>query len=133
MPSKTKLQFYADECFPITSVKFLKSLGYSIIHAYDLKFTGKSDYFHLAKAKKLNLILITLDRDFIYYEQANLNTHPGVLIIQVGSAVPYQISKVCTKVLKHLSKELLKNAVIKVSNKKIVKIKDNKIIFQKDI
>lgn len=57
MPSKKpKLQFYADECFPVPVVTYLKSLGYSIIHAYDKNFIQKSDRFHLTISK------VTMDK-----------------------------------------------------------------------
>lgn len=54
MPSKkSRLQLYADECFPVTSVTYLKSLGYSIIHAYDRKLIGKSDQGKIVNEKAL--------------------------------------------------------------------------------
>lgn len=94
MPSKkSQLRFYADECFPLTSVTYLRSKGISIIHAIETKTIGKSDLYHLKKSKNLNRILITVDRDFIYYEQVELNHQPGVLIISVSSVVSANINK----------------------------------------
>lgn len=125
MPSKkSHIQLYADECFPVTSVTYLRSLGYSIIHAYDLKLTGKSDLVHLKESRKLNKVLITLDRDFIYYEKVNLNQHPGVMIISVGSAIPSSINKLCEKVLKLIKSNFTKDALIKITGRKLIKIKE---------
>ena len=99
MPSKKpKLQLYADECFPVPSATYLKSLGYSIIHAYDKNFIQKTDHFHLLTSKKLNRVLITLDRDFNSYEKADLKGYPGVIIISAGSTTPLHIIKVCRKI-----------------------------------
>lgn len=134
MPSKrSKIQFYADECFPIPSATYLRSLGYSIIHAFDKNYIQKSDRFHLLASKKLKRILITLDRDFLYYEQASLKEYPGVIVISVGSATPFNINKVCRKLLRNISRDLTKGSLIKVTTNKIVKIKGGKIIFEKKI
>lgn len=134
MPSKKNhIQLYADQCFPIPSVTHLKSLGYSVIHANDLKLEGKSDRQQLHESKKLNRILITLDRDFIYYEQVNLEHHPGVIIISVGSAVSTQVNKVCTKLLKSINQEFVKESLIKVSVDKLTKVKERKVVHEKEL
>lgn len=134
MPSKrSRFQLYADECFPIPSVTYLRSLGYSIVHAFDKNYIQKSDRFHLLLSKKLNRILMTLDRDFLYYEQTSLKEHPGVIVVSVGSATPFNINKVCKKLFRNISKGLAKEALIKATIDKIVKIKDGKTIFEKKI
>jgi predicted nuclease of predicted toxin-antitoxin system len=132
MPSKkSHLQLYADECFPVASVTYLKSLGYSIIHAYDLKFIKKSDRFHLQQSKKLKRVLITLDRDFIFYEQAALINHQGIIVISVGSVTPITVNKICEKFLKTIGNPDLKESLTTVTNDKVTKQKDQKIIYEK--
>ncbi|MBI2020414.1 DUF5615 family PIN-like protein [Candidatus Daviesbacteria bacterium] len=132
MPSKkSKLQLYADECFPVPAVTYLKSLGYSIIHSYDKNFIQKSDQFHLLTSKKLGRILITLDRDFNDYETADLKGYPGVIIISAGSTTPLHIIKVCKKVLKFISQDLAKESLIKVTIDKLIKIKNGEIVYEK--
>lgn len=127
MPSKKlHIQLYADECFPLTSVTYLKSLGYSIIHAYDKKQINKKDQAHLAVSKKLKRTLITLDRDFIYYKEANLTKHPGVIVISVSSTTPITVNKVCVKLLKELGKDTIANSLLKVTTNKIIKLKEGK-------
>lgn len=134
MPSKKpKVQLYADECFPVPVVTYLKSLGYSVIHAYDKNFIQKSDRFHLLTSRKLDRILITLDRDFNEYEQSSLKGFPGVIVISVGSATPISITKVCQKILKLVNKDLIKDSLIKVTIDKLIKIKEGKIIYEKNI
>ncbi|HVZ58131.1 MAG TPA: DUF5615 family PIN-like protein [Patescibacteria group bacterium] len=128
MPSKkSHIQLYADECFPIDSVLYLKTQGYSVIHAFDKKLTKVSDRSHLKVARKLNRVLITLDRDFMYYEQATLQDSPGVIIISTGSAVPKSINQVCKKFLKSISVDYIKESTIKVTRDKIIKKKDGKV------
>ena len=125
MPSrKSHLQFYADECFPLTTVTYLKSLGYSIIHAFDHHYIKKSDRFHLAESKKMKRVLITLDRDFSQYESMSLKNHPGVITISVGTSTSPQITKVSEKVLKVISEDYMKESLIIVTIEKIIKQKN---------
>jgi len=132
MPSKkSHIPLYADECFPVPVTTYLKSLGYSIIHAYDQNFIQKSDYFHLSKSKKLKRILITLDRDFLYYNQVNLDSHPGVIVISSGSATPPHINKICEKLLKNITKNFIKNSLIKATINKITKLKQGVVVSEK--
>lgn len=134
MPSKkSHIQLYADECFPLSSTTYLKSLGYSVIHAYDKKMIQKSDQTHLKISKQLRKVLITLDRDFLYYEKVSLSKHPGVIILSVGSATPPNINNVCRKLLKNITKDFVKNSLIKATNNKIIKIKEGKVVLEKKI
>ena len=134
MPSKkSHIQLYADECFPIPSVTHLKSLGYSVVHAFDLKHVRKQDRFHLKQAQKLDRILITLDRDFIYYEQASLSNHPGVIVISTGSAIPKSVDRVCEKLLKSTSEDFVHESLVKATRDKVIKMKKGKKVFEKKL
>ncbi|HEY4694529.1 MAG TPA: DUF5615 family PIN-like protein [Candidatus Nanoarchaeia archaeon] len=134
MPSRqAKLQFYADECFPITSVTFLKSLGYSVIHAYDIKFVRKSDPKHLLKSKELNRVLLTTDRDFLYYSEANLANHPGVIVISSGSVTAPKVNTVCSKLFQKLSSDLVKSSLVRSSSEKMVKFKDGEKVLERKL
>jgi len=133
MPSKkSRIKLYADECFPVPSATFLKASGYSVIHAYDKNLVQKDDRIHLLEAKKLNRVLITLDRDFLYYNEVNLNNHLGVIVISVGTAVPENVNKVCKKLLKNISEDFAKSSLIKVTIDKVIKIKGGRTILEKD-
>lgn len=134
MPSKkSHLQLYADECFPVPSVTYLKSLGFSIIHAYDLKYIQKPDRLHLKKSRSLNRILITIDRDFIYYEQVALTDHPGVIVISAGSPTTTAINSICRKLLQSIGETFVKESLVKVTTKKIIKLKNQKIVSEKSL
>lgn len=122
MPSKkTDIQLYADECFPLTTILYLRSLGFSIKHASELNFLNKSDLSHLRKAKKLKKTLITLDRDFLGYTAERVRGSMGVIVISVGSNAPRHVNLVCKKQLNKLTKHLVKNSLILVTNDKITK------------
>ena len=132
MPSKKpRIQLYADECFPIPSTTYLKSLGYSIVHAYEKKLISKSDRIHLAESKKLNRILITLDRDFIYYKQADLIGYPGVIVLSLGSATFINVNKICKKLFKFTRRNFVKDSIVIVTNNKVSKIKKNKVVHER--
>jgi predicted nuclease of predicted toxin-antitoxin system len=126
MPSrKLRIQFSADECFPVTSVTYLKSLGYSITHVYDLKQLGKSDKTHFKVSKRLGKVLITIDRDFLYYEQADLQDHPGVVVVSSGSPTPIKVNEICKKLFAEISEEYIRHSLLKVTTNKIIRIKND--------
>jgi len=91
----------------------------------------KNDLLHLKKSKQLKRTLITLDRDFIFYEQVSLQNHAGVIIISTGSATSQHINAVCKKVLNNIGNDFMKDALIKVTIDKIIKIKDGQIVYEK--
>lgn len=128
---KSRIQLYADECFPVTSATHLRSLGYSLLHAFDKKLVQRLDSLHLRTAKKLNRVLITLDRDFLYYGNADLDDHPGVIVISSGSATTKNINLICEKMLKKISREFVKESLLKVTIDKILKFKDGKLVGEK--
>ncbi len=130
---KSHIRLYADECFPITSALYIRSLGYSIVHAFDIKLIRKKDFLHLQTAQKLKRTLITLDRDFLYFEKANLDKHPGVIVISTGSATPKSINIVIKKLLKNISPDFTKESIIKITTSKIIIIKEDKIVFEKKL
>lgn len=124
MPSKkSKLQLYADECFPYPSVTKLKSKGISIIHAFDINKTSVSDRQHLKISKHLNRVLITLDRDFLGYTPESLIGHPGVIVISAGTAVPMEIDRICEKMIHGITPDFAKESLIIISKVKITKKK----------
>ncbi|MCL5438699.1 MAG: DUF5615 family PIN-like protein [Patescibacteria group bacterium] len=134
MPSKKpRIQLYADECFPVPSATYLKSLGYSVVHAYDRNYIKRSDYFHFSVSKKLNRTLITLDRDFIKYGKLNVENSLGIIIISTGTATYLSVNKVCNKLLKLISEDFVKNSLIKVTIDKIIKIKNGKVVMEKKL
>jgi len=124
MPSKKPhIKLYADEMFPIPSATYLKSKGYSVTHAYDKKFIQKEDREHLKLSKKLGMVLITIDRDYLYYNQVNLEKHPGVIVISLSSVTPPNVNKICEKLLKVVNDDNLKNSLTRVTMTKIIKTK----------
>lgn len=103
------------------------------MHAFDRGLVRKSDITHLRMSKKLNRALITLDRDFLYYEKINLKEHPGVIVISVGTATPPHVNKVSEKLLKAINEDFVKNALIKVTVNKIIKSKEGKMVTEKSL
>jgi predicted nuclease of predicted toxin-antitoxin system len=127
MPSKKiRLKLYADENFPVGSVTYLKSLGISIIHAYDLNHITKSDLFHLKVSKSLGRILITRDRDF-NYNWTSLKEHPGVILISPGNQTSDAVNQVCNKAFKKLTSNFIAEALVRVTIDKITRNKNEKI------
>lgn len=123
---KIRLKLYADECFPVTSSTHLKSRSVSIIHAYERNEINKGDSFYFKKSKKLNRTLITLDRDFLQYEDSFLKGHPGVIIISVGTASAPNINKICDIALPKLTPNYVNESIVRVTKNKIKKFKGGK-------
>lgn len=124
MPSKkVRLLLYADENFPLSSVKYLRSLGVSIIHAYSKKYIQKSDLFHLKQSKLLNRILITRDRDF-NYNWTTLEQHPGVIFISPGSQIADNVNVICRRGFKKLTPHFVSESLIRITNTKILRNKN---------
>ena len=127
MPSKkVRLQLYADENFPVGSVKYLKSLGISIIHAYDKNYIQKSDLFHLKISKSLDRILITRDRDF-QYNWTSLKDHPGVILISPGNQTSEAVNNVCNKSFKKVTPNFVSESLVRISTDKIIRNKNGLI------
>lgn len=127
MPSKKiRLRLYADENFPVGSVKYLRSLGISIIHAYSRGYIQKSDLFHLKISKSLNRILITRDRDF-NYNWSTLKDHPGVILISPGSQTSDSVNRVCHKSFKKITSNFVAESLVRVSTNKIIRNKNDLI------
>jgi predicted nuclease of predicted toxin-antitoxin system len=101
----------------------LKSKGISIIHAHDINKTGISDRQHLKISKRLNRVLITLDRDFLGYTPESLVGHPGVIVISTGTAVSLEIDKICEKMIHRITSDFAKESLITVTKVKITKKK----------
>lgn len=124
MPSKKSgIQFYADECFPLTTVIYLRSAGYSIKHSSEYNFLNKSDIAHLKFAKSKEKILITLDRDFLGYTTERAKGTKGIVVITSGSNAPKHINGICKKQLPKIKRRFVANSVILISNDKITKNK----------
>lgn len=127
MPSKKiRLKLYADENFPVGSVKYLKSLGVSIIHAYDKNYIQKPDLFHLKVSKDLGRILITRDRDFTY-NWTTLKDHPGVILISPGNQTSDAVNKVCKKSFKKLTPNFISESLVKITIDKITRNKSGQL------
>lgn len=127
MPSrKIRLKLYADENFPLTSIKFLKSLGISVVHAYSLENIQKSDLYHLKVCKTMKRILITLDRDF-GYNWTTLKNHPGVILVRSGNLTPASINTVCQKAFKRLTPHFVSESLVRITTDKIWRNKNGKI------
>lgn len=127
MPSKKiRLQLYADENFPVGSVKYLKSLGVSIVHAYSFGNVKKSDLYHLKFCATKQRALITLDRDFSY-NWTTLKNHPGVILISSGKQTPDAINKICTKSFHKLTPNFVSGSLVRITIDKILRNKNEEI------
>lgn len=129
MPSKNhRIPFYADECIPLPSVSFLRKRGVRISHAYEEGLIQQDDFsVHLKHSKKLGKVLLSLDKDFRKLDGTNLSSHPGVILITVGTAVSENINRVLAKVLENITEDYVKNSLIRITISKITRVKKDKV------
>jgi len=123
---KYQNSYYADECFPYPSITFLKSKGYSVKHACDYKYLNLSDKEQLKKSKKLNMVLITINKRCFWQEKYNLTNHPGIIILETTSTDYININKLSLKALERLKNKNLKEGIYKVTYTKIIKRRKEK-------
>ena len=118
--------YYADECVPVVSVTYLRSKGFSVIHAYEKGYVQVKDSQHIKISKKLNRILIALDKDFWQKRKFSLSGHPGIIVLKTTSSTPSTINKVAEKTLKRIARIELKESILYVSVDKIRRRRDEK-------
>ncbi len=124
---KHRISFYADENIPIPSVTYLRKKGINIRHVYDEDLVGKEDHYQFNHSKKLNRVLLSLDKDFKKFDGISLKSHPGVILITVGNAVPENINRVLYKILVNISEDYVVNSLIRVTMSKMIRLKNGKI------
>ncbi|MFX0207006.1 MAG: DUF5615 family PIN-like protein [Candidatus Hodarchaeota archaeon] len=76
--------------------KFLEDRGDDVVTLIDLGFRRIQNGEVLQKAKELNRILISYDRDFIVITRGK---HPGVVVIQIHPSIDEEILPVLEKFL----------------------------------
>ena len=111
--------YYADECVPVVSITYLRSKGFSIIHASEKGCIGITDLEQLKISKKLNRVLVALDKDFWQRKEFNLSGHPGVIVLKTTSSTPPVVNKVAEKVLKRVGRIKLRGSILYASKDKI--------------
>lgn len=111
--------YYADEFVPVVSITYLRSKGFSIIHASEGGSIGIADLEQLKVSRKLNRVLVALDKDFWQKKDFNLSGHPGVIVLKTTSSTPLAVNKVAEKVLKRVDRIKLRESILYASKDKI--------------
>jgi predicted nuclease of predicted toxin-antitoxin system len=122
----TSRLYYADECIPVTSITHLRSRGFSIIHAYEKGYVRKKDLEQIKISKKLDRVLIALDKDFWQKRKFSLTEHPGIIILKTTSSIPNAVNRVAEKVLKRAGNLKLRGSILYASIDKICRWKNGK-------
>jgi len=58
------MKLLADQDVYVTTVRYLRNLGYDVITAYEIGLSKAEDIDLLKKAKEQNWLFVTRDRDF---------------------------------------------------------------------
>ena len=78
----------------------LEERGEDVTTIIDLGYRRLRNGEVLAKAKELNRILLSYDRDFI---QLTLGTHPGVVVIRIHPCIDEEVIPALEQLLDNLS------------------------------
>ena len=107
------MKFLCDQDVYAATINFLKLLGHDVITASEIGCSRASDMELLFKAKQLNRILVTRDRDFgelVFLE----NLGQGVIYLRILHSTINVGHDELAKVLKYYTEEDLKTAFIVV-------------------
>ena len=106
----TTHQFLADQDVYFITIRFLREHGFDVITASELHMQQATDVALLQKAKELNRLLITRDKDYgaLIFLRDDVKT--GVILLRI---MPTNIEEVHSRLLKllknHSFKELMRN------------------------
>jgi predicted nuclease of predicted toxin-antitoxin system len=102
-----KLRLYADHNFPLQIVEELRAAGIPVRTAADDGRASHDDSAVYARARKLGLVLLTLDGDFWDDRRHSLQKGPGVIFVDLppekASAIVEGLALFYVTVAKYLS------------------------------
>lgn len=77
-----RIKFYADENVDFALIQSLRHFHkVNVKTAVELGYSGRDDYFHFCKAKRLGRFLLTSDRDFLDHIKFPLKQTYGIVIL----------------------------------------------------
>ncbi|MFH1245314.1 MAG: DUF5615 family PIN-like protein [Candidatus Omnitrophota bacterium] len=113
-----KVKFAADECVGVSTITFLRNLGYSVISAKENHLGGKPDFEILKWAIKEERIIITEDLDFGNILLYPPKLHHGIILLRFRHALEDKIHTTLEKLLNELSPKDFKETLIIVDAEK---------------
>jgi len=88
------MNFLLDENISPKTANFLKELGHDAIHLRDINLKGATDDEVIKYAKKHELVLITIDRDFGNILDYPPESHPGIIRLKLRYMPPRIVNSV---------------------------------------
>ena len=95
----------------------LEERGEDVVTLIDLGYRRLRNGEVLAKAKELNRVLLSYDRDFIQLTQG---THPGVVVLRIHPCIDEKIIPALKHFLTNLNEESLPNHLIVLERTQII-------------
>jgi predicted nuclease of predicted toxin-antitoxin system len=86
--------FLIDECVGLTTINFLRELGYPLITVEEAEFDGKSDFEILNLAIRKKCVLITEDIEFGNILLYPPKTHHGIILLRFRHNSEHEIHNV---------------------------------------
>lgn len=101
------MRFLADHDVYFSTVQELRHSGHDVITAKELQMQAADDSDLLAKAKTLNRIFISRDKDFGTLVFLHALRAPGVIFLRISPTEIEAVHRVLHRLLREQSEELL--------------------------
>ncbi|MEH2169107.1 MAG: DUF5615 family PIN-like protein [Nostoc sp.] len=110
------MKFLADMGISLSTVTWLRSDGYDVVHLHDEALQRLPDDEILIKARTEGRILLTIDLDFAQILAVSGDSLPSVILFRLGNDNYDAINERFTTVLSECQKDLDVGAIVSVSN-----------------
>jgi len=77
------MKFLLDENFPRAATAFLEALGHRAFHLLDYEAQGVPDKSVIERARALDAVLLTTDKDFFHTVPFLVTRHPGIIVVSL--------------------------------------------------
>lgn len=96
------LEFLADECVGDPTIKFLRSLGFSVVTVWDLGLRASPNATLLKKAIREHKVFLTADLDFSNILVYPPSGHCGIILLKISRQVEDEVHSNFKKLLEEL-------------------------------
>ena len=103
------MRFLADHDVYFITVQELRHAGHDVVTAKELQMQAADDIELLAKAKALDRVFISRDKDFGSLVFLHALTSPGVIFLRISPIEVGAVHRVLHRLLHEQSEELLKH------------------------
>ena len=106
------IRFLADMGVSLTTVGFLKDLGYDTVHVRNEGLQKASDKLIVEKAQNDSRVILTFDLDFGSILATSSDYTPSVIIFRLDNCTPANVNYLLSTILPLVQDHIIKGAII---------------------